>query len=519
MSGTTEADRQRFIKAYVDLVGELGTHNRNLLWWATDISSKNRFFSSLGPMLEGIYKGEPKQESSPLFVRVLCGWARRVARILRHIIYIVPRIMKARKLFASSIAKSSADPKSVYAIKTFIASRAFDNKGNYKDLFFGSLTDYIAKSRRVIVLSDVMDDYDATIARMHQYGKDAIYPLEAFLSIGDVLKASALMLFYKINVPRKIQFLGNDVTDALCELVLSDASKIQPLHLYQYFVMKNFLKKFKVSEFLFTCEFNPWERMCLKAIEESSPTTTTIGYQHTVVPQASVNMFTSQLDESLAPKLHKILTVGQKPKVIIERYRSGSRETIQASCGLRFEYLFGAAQGERHNKGHVLLALEGLPQVVEMTDYVLKQLAGSPYKLKIRTHPVLPLEKFVNNLSSDPRLQANVTVSSGTSLKDDILWADMVVYWGTTVALEALSMGKPVVHYDNGSLLSYDPLFELEDFKWQVSATDDLVDVLDGISALSEEQYGAGRQKAQRYIAEYFHPVTQQTMAGFLGKE
>ena len=505
-----EEEQRRFISAYAELVGRLSRHNHSLLWWATDISSKNRFFSPLERALEQIFKGE--QTLSPSLLSALWAMILRIARILQHMAYIAPRIIKARR-FSAAIARAAADPTPVYVVRTCVAGRSFDAAGNYKDIFFGCLPDFLSKRQRVIIFADVMDDFSKTTELLLKHGKDAIYPLEAFLRLGDVLKASWRMLFFSIRVPDDLTFLGRAVCKEVRAVCAANGSKIQPLHLYQYFAMSNLLKYFKVEKLLLTCEFNPWEKMFLAALKEHAPSAKTVGYQHTVVPQASVNMFTSHLEEDLMPKPDVILTVGPKPKDIIARYQTAAIQ-LKPACALRFEYLIGQPQSPRTKRGQVLLVLEGMPQVAQIIAGVVNQLAAQDrYCLRIRTHPFLPLKQFVQGLlNKGQRLE----ISSGT-LVQDLAWADAVIYWGSTVALEAVGLGKPVVHYDNGSLLSFDPLFELSAFKWRFGPADSLVAILDGINALSDEEYAQQRQAAQAYVADYFYPVTEEAMALFLG--
>jgi len=553
LPGLTEEDRRRFLTAYVDVVGQISRHDHSLMWWATDISSKNRFFSPLIPYLEKFFKLMRAIERSPGNVLIAVGvpweindsvqraltargiaysWHGRAAnpavaavkefllrlgRIGRHVCYILPRMAVARRSCFSSLIGAMADSREVYAVKTFASARSFDAQGMYKDLFFGGLPDFLSQQRRTIILADVMDDFAQTCALLCQKGQGRMYPWEAFLTLPDVAQASVRMAAYNIQVPDQLMFEGQDIAQALRNICLVHGSKIQPLHFYQYFMMKRFLKCFKVKELALTCEFNPWEKMCLMAVKENSPSTRTFGYQHTVVPQASANMFTSRFEEGIVPRPDVVVTVGEKPKAIIHRYETCAPSPVKTGCGLRFAYLSAQGQSPRSAGGRILLALEGLPQVVGMTDYVLNELAGDDrYRLRIRTHPVLPLEKFVRGLTVDPRRTPGMEVSSGTSLQEDIAWADIVVYWGSTVALEALGMGKPVVHYDDGSLLSYDPLFELEDFKWRVQAPQRLAPVLEEIALLPDGEYASRLRAARQYIAEYFHPVTPAAMNIFL---
>ena len=60
----------------------------------------------------------------------------------------------------------------------------------------------------------------------------------------------------------------------------------------------------------------------------------------------------------------------------------------------------------------------------------------------------------------------------------DVENSSTVLCRGTTVALEALMMEKPLIHFDRGNFLSYDPLFEFDDFKWTVRKSQELSPVL-----------------------------------------
>ena len=551
-----QENRQRFLTAYVDMIGQLSVRNHSLLWWATDISSKNRFFTPVVAFLEQFFKliHVLEQAKADIVVcvdvpwqlqgtiqqalaqkKIKCSWHGnfmsplaamaqeplvRCARIVRHIFYIIPRLMQAHRLFALVIAQAAEDPRAVYVLKTFASPRSFDPKGAYKDLFFGPLPDFLSARHRVIVLAEVMEDFPKTLDLMYEWAKGRIYPWEAFLTVGDVLYASFQMCGYRIRVPPRLNFGQWDVSDLIKRVCWTHGSKIQPLHFYQHAMMSRFLKYFKVQALALTCEFNPWEKMCLWAVQHNAPSAKTFGYQHTVVPQASANMFTSRFEQDLVPRPDVVVTVGQRPKDIIHRYETCRPSAIAVGCGLRFEYLFQQLPRKMEQRKHVLLALEGLPQVVQMVNYVLRQWPScGGYQLRIRPHPVLPLHKLAHHLVQDPRQMPRLEISRGTSLQQDLEWADTIMYWGSAVALEAVSMGKPVIHFDDGSLLSYDPLFELTEFKWQVNVSTSLGQALHEISALKTKDHQSRQNLAKNYIAGYFHRVTPEAMQCFLERK
>ncbi len=52
---------------------------------------------------------------------MLRGYIVRVTRIVEHIVYIIPRIIKAKPMFGASIKRASLDTRPVYAVRTFAA--------------------------------------------------------------------------------------------------------------------------------------------------------------------------------------------------------------------------------------------------------------------------------------------------------------------------------------------------------------------------------------------------------------
>ncbi len=515
---TADGDlKVQFLKEYVDLIGTLSAANPGRLWWATDIASKNRFCSKMAELLQ-----QPPETVQPAKQPGPGDWAqacRRFFSVLYHAFVFTGRMLYARMQLRTVLrSRLGVGAPSYYVVKTFIYDHSFTSDGRYTDIFFGGLPEALKEKQPVLILGQVLGDYQSCIQKIKDCRDFLIIPVEFFVSWGDVLRAVKDIVSFRPHVPKELKFFQHPVADMVAREFFRTYKGIQIYQLLHYACTVRLSKTVKITTFLLTYENNPWEKMCITALREHSPQTKIIGYQHTVVPQAAVNMFTSQFEQDLIPRPDKILTVGQKTKDIIHRYETCRPSVIEAACGLRFEYLYGRAQSPRQHRGHILLALEGLPQVVQMTSYVLKELGNDPkYRLRIRTHPVLPLNDFVHRLAVDPRECLNVDVSQGTSLQEDLAWADIVIYWGTTVALEAVSIGKPVIHYDTGSLLSFDPLFELNDLKWQVNSRTRLVEVLDEINALPASVYETKRRAAQHYIAAYFHRITPEAMGRFLG--
>jgi hypothetical protein len=216
------------------------------------------------------------------------------------------------------------------------------------------------------------------------------------------------------------------------------------------------------------------------------------------------------------------LTTGNVPVDILKKYSTFKKEFIQAACALRFDYLFKYEHLPRRKSQDflsILVVLEGVKDVLSLVEYVFDFASRlSNVRFRIRAHPVLPFEKLLECLGKNVK-QVNCDISHDVTILEDITNCDVVLYWGTTVALEALMMGRPVIHFDRGDVLSYDPLFDLESFKWKVTALDDLSHVIDSIRGMSDHEYYKLQKSARQYIMNYFHPISDITLSQFLPKE
>ncbi len=546
-------DRELFLKEYIDLIGRLSVANHSLKWWATDISSKNRFYSPVSFSLQkflfilkaleadrslddcavsdvpfevavGLRQALAGQDIEAIcmgsrFAYVLKKIIRKMRRCLGiagHVLEILPRWFWVRLKLGPYVDKMAKDQGPCYVIRSFVAKRSFDQQGKYQDIFFGCLPNFLKDKKRVVIFADIFGEFKETV-NLISGANVPLVPLEYYLSPADIVAACTLPVNYAVTVPGELRCFGYRCSALLKEVCWLNDSKIQTYQFLHYFAMKRFLRRFTAETFLLTYENNPWEKMCVMAIKESSPCTKVIGYQHNVVPQASANMFISRHEEKIIPRPDVVLTVGEIPKGIIHRYETCSPSPMTVGCGLRFEYLFNISPRPRENRGHILLALEGAPEVTSMVNYVLDQIGGDPQcRLMMRTHPILPVENFRHLLRKDLDQVKNLTISKGRTLKEDLEWADIVIYWGSTVGLEALSMGKPVINFDTGDILSYDPLFDCSFLKWQVNSKIVLKPVIEAIYGLPLIEFTQKQKMAQEYMNRYFYRITSPLLTRFM---
>ena len=548
----------RFLREYIDLIGSIGKDLNNAKWWATNMASKNRFTSKFPLLLweflvtidtikkedyENLVIFSPSWviENSlnraikdiPLQIIVtLEDYTRRWIRFGLRLGYrILSVIYSAASTFikiyyARFVLRTRLDSELVsvspwYVIKTFVYNSSFSDNGCYLDAFFGTLPEYLKKRKeKVLIYANILGTYTLCIKKIKKCKSQIIFPLEIFLSPTDILVALVKVLFYRIEIEKELLFFGFNISKIVNNELICTFNDIPFYQFLHYYSTKRLVNAIPVKTTLLTYENNPWERMCIMAIKKYSKNTKILGYQHAAFPKASANMFTSVAEQESSPLPDKVFTIGEIPKQIMERYGSYGRGFIEPACGLRFKDINGTFMSKRMKTGNILVALEGtLSETVGMANYVLGQLKDNvKYRVTFRPHPALPLQLFKNRLKYDLTNSQHFRVSNGASLEQDIESADIVLYFGSTVALESLNKGKPVMHISlqRKSFLSYDPLFECDYLKAVVSERDSLLGKVEGLYNMDDQDFYQEQQKVKSYLNYYFYSVTDDAMQKFL---
>lgn len=550
-----DSSKDSFLQSYIDLIGKLGLKYNSIYWWATFTASKNRFVSTLSPNLFLYYslvntlKGNPEKDILVINPpKEICGSIRKYCRansidfkllykpvdgifeLLKHIaeqtinmvLFIFDswqKIRIANKYLGEKFASEVQPESKYYVLRSWFYSSSINQDNEYRDSFFGTLPEYLVKKgKRLLIVAGVIGDYKSIVRKIANNKEYFIIPQELFLRYMDPIRVIIDIYCNKIKIKEKIDFEGFDVSHIVrAEIDKNFRSRgILSNYMYTYW-MKRLLNTVEVDTFTTTCENNPWERMCTMALRQYSPDTKILGYQHNVLPQASANMFVSEYEKDRIPMPDRILTVGGAPKRIMERYGCYDTGRIQEACALRFEYLFNIQPKPRSRSNCILVALEGVFRVYQLVNYVLRELKESmDYKVNIRTHPAMPLRQIIHKLDYDIESFPHISLSENASLQQDLSESDMVIYWGSTVALEALMMGKPVIHFDSGDILSYDPLFECHHLKWVVNQHTTLLKVIEEIYDMSDEEFYLQLTQAKEYLDDYFYRITDERLSEFI---
>jgi hypothetical protein len=210
-----------------------------------------------------------------------------------------------------------------------------------------------------------------------------------------------------------------------------------------------------------------------------------------------------------------VVTLGDVTRRYLEaqgRYPTGFFVT---GCALRQR---GGTPLERRSgeaKSRLLLALSSSRQeLVQAVALCRSAVEHGGVELAIRPHPEFPLALLPSDLRAWTRVSGRDV--SGTALSDNLQWCDAVVYASSSVALEALARGRPVINLRLADLIDADPVLNPLDFHWQADTPAMLAAAANDIVALDSAEFDRRRRQALAYVDEYLRVPSPAALAAFL---
>lgn len=498
-----------FLSEYIDLISKIGQCVDGYVWWGCIISSKNRFYTRFSDLLLGNEWQQPRLRD---YFKNLIALSKYLVGLLgRWALTALFRSRYRRQVFARYQGKP------VVIIKTF--GYHYTNFSQFKDSIFQDLKlSFEALGMPVLTLYEPVNVFGKSLREADPTKSTLSY--HDLVNPWDVLCVAGYLLqdfFREWRREHPVAFGGEDLSKDFQSLYLYEHTSASTFHAMTYrAVIRHLTQKLKVSQFIYTYENNSWERISLKAFRDFSPKTRLTAYQHNVVPLASANLFLGAGEETTAPVPDEVLTTGDKPLEILREHGHFQRVQLISTAAIRYGYLDKITPVARNLEQRVLLvALEGVWQAAQIMEALFDTAETlRDWKVVIRTHQALPYARLQSRVTRDISKFPHFVLSTQASLKDDLVAATVVLYWGSSVSLEAIKFGKPLVNIKLGGALDFDPLFELKALKSEWHPGESLGAILGAI--VDDPQYEASLAAANLYLDRYFHPVTPVKLRPFL---
>ncbi len=545
--------RQEYSKKFVNYIGELNTANAgNLLWWALDFTSKNPISTPLcNRVFYSLFIAKIIEEytAENLFIvsedREICRqlriWFKNKnikivdkvkfaisknsfkALIRRYtpfaIFFAILRVLVQKlSLRAVSIDKD----KDYTVILSLLNHQSFRSNGSYEDTYFGELVSYILKRELPVInfLYVNTPQYRKMVKHVQKaHSSGIMLTLEYFLSVIDILRCflTALSKYYN-SISEKVYFDidGRDVSYlARSEIRSSYTSTCFFDNLRKYYSVKNLSKNVRIDKFYYPFENRSFEKMALLALRKFSAKTRIIGYQHTSLSLQHANFLLTKEELKIIPFPDKIITIGDITRSFMKDLGNFPSALLERGCALR-QKKYSSSLKVRKNISNLLVVLAtNLEEYVQVMMFLSSAFAdNAQYKVWIRPHPRLLLLEEAIEVSGLPRFP--FYKSDKETLEECLQWSDAVLYVCSTVAIEALARGIPIVYLNINNILNPDPVIDFNDLRWQADTPDDLRSIIEEIDELPESDFHNRQKRAVDYAERYSYPVNQSTLDIFL---
>ena len=519
--------------AYGHLLRELNRRNASVLWWSMNFTNKNPLLTQLynnafyvvriaelvrakdgvfiiiGSSIdcaEQIKKlGNVLRTTVRSFMRRRNKVALMLSESFPKLIYVFIRALVRKFLllvFKKSMAQDSVQ-RSSHLIITQLESASFKNR-RFEDTYFKGLADILeAEAITTTTVGFVACNFlNVIVCR----GK-CVFAFEAFVNFCDIVR-----IFFKTLKLWMCGFRiqGTFVLNGLDLRHLFDKEMHRALYSGQmsvnlsvYYAAKKIIGMSAVQKIFYPFENRSWEKMIILGIR-------IIGYQHASLTLRHINFLLEEGEHNEIPMPDEIVTMGHVTRDMMVNIFHFPLDRVRVGCALRKSIPQEDKKRDfdmRSEIQTILVALaSNIEEYVKMLVFLDKAfLHKRQYHLVIRPHPSIKFSQALTiywprhiSYELDDRL-----------LTESMKTCDIALYASSTVSLEAIAAGVPVIHIKLNDTLNSDPLFGITYLKWTCGEPEALIDLIDEISKIDRIRLSAMRRQAHEYSMLYSIPATK----------
>ena len=230
----------------------------------------------------------------------------------------------------------------------------------------------------------------------------------------------------------------------------------------------------------------------------------TIGYQHSSITSRHFNFKLQGNEPLITPMPDKVITLGDITAHWLINVGNFPENKIQAGISLRhnLETRFEKRSFDTKNAKLLFAFSSSYSEISKTIEFLQPILVKHPDLIcRFRNHIDFQFKQL--DKSNLNWIERYVEKGPRNSLLEDLQWANVVVYVSSTVALEALSCGLPVLWLEI-DLLNSDPLL-IKDvpYRWKCHESNDFYNNLQQIANLSDFDRKNLQQQSSLYVNSY----------------
>ena len=529
---------------FLDFIAELGLQQKNKPhWWASSIAYKSPLASDFFllwcyvAMFEKVCLEEKWDGEKPLLVFVEDRWLYRhlwkrckengssLSFLSRK--SILPELFKLiawgiavrgyfllRTVWQRWQAKGAGSKKKVLNlasgedniyIYSWVRDRFFKENGEFESPYFGRLPRFMNDNGRNVVYITQSFLTPTLKRRCLNQGDFKFIFLDDYINLWSIVRSS--LSIFSIS-----SFAGSPLKNLLLREIAREFPSF-PVNILQYVAFRRCLKEIKQERttIIYPFENQPWDKMLCMVAEESDKDIKLIGYQHSMVSLLLLNYFLGAGESSIMPLPDCIVTSGEYTLNLLKNAGYGETELVNGGT-LRYEYLYKTEKRLIKKDETSEVVLVAMAYSRNLTEELLISLFNAfidltkeEIRFVVKFHPEVPLESLKIKLPFWPAHFQKTYKPISEVLKE----VDLVIYSSSTVGLETLFYGVPVVRYRSKHIIDLDPLDAFDEGIIKSCSEDNIRQIV--LSTLRERTNCLAQQPAlsAESLNRFFSPVDE----------
>lgn len=414
------------------------------------------------------------------------------------------------KLYSRIFCKPKVEKnKDTSIIFSLLNEHSFSKDGSYRDAFFGDFIYYLRDKniRFLNVVCVISSAYKQIIRKaVKNAGEINLVTIDYFLKFSDLfrcLRYSLVKYFSLIRLKEATYINHVEITCLVKNAIRRDyISSYFFDNLRVYYAIKNLCYFVPIESLFYPFENRAFEKMIILAVRRFSTKTRILGYQHASISQRHTNFLLGNNEHKVIPLPDIILTTGEITKDIMRDIGCFPAELLEVGCALRQQVFLKQRKRRKDKIIHIFVALSSnLEEYIKVLNFLGKAFKDNPsYQIWIRPHPVFSLEEAIK-INGSPRFK--FYNANQETLDECYRWADILLYVHSTLSIEAIMQGIPIINIDIAEILDPDPLFNFHDLRWRVKNPEDLIPRIQYINIINETDFILRQKQAQDYARRY----------------
>lgn len=539
------SDQSRWTRAFVAWLGALNKQFASPEWWAHTATAKNLLSSRFGYWLLEVIAIKAVIDALGFKQLYVIGATGAQARMLASSCNQAVHYAIAGRLKSGGNAAKFWVRLAYQGLRVFLAYIAWPWKfravkrpdvclftyvdGNVRkdtDAFFGTLTAQLRLQRPGLVcvyLAFLHAPFFSTLKKLRTTPDEVYWPLFFELTLRDLCWAAVKTIDARKGVSKlRPPPFGDalDVRDIFQHALWHDIDRGGYFYnLLVFRAARRYAHDCQPDKLIYPYENKSLEKLLILGFRAGYPGCRIDGYQHTSITPRHTTLLFAEDEAASTPLPDRIITAGTLTKQYLETHGNYPAGILSAGCALRQHWrpAFDTPANRGEKPLRVLLALSSSRYELLSAVAFFERIAApfeNRIELLIRPHPEFGLDLLPDKLATWVREHGND--ATGTDLSANLAWCDITAYISSTVALETLMIGKPIVYIDIREPINPDPVIGSVGFHARIRDAQDFQNCLTKLRDLSQDSYRAMANEALEYVRGYLCPATPESTRIFL---